>query len=98
MKTISDKQTESSRRDGSKSRGPVSSEGKARCSHNAFKLDMNSRLVVLRLRARYVKEWQPEGQRETDLLDDIVNARWPLNRMLSNHPARTLPAQKTRST
>jgi len=92
MNDRSEKQAEASRRNGAHSRGPVSLEGRLRSSQNAFKHGLHSRLVVLQnedvglynqLREQYMREWQPEGQRETDLVDDIVNSRWRLNRLLS---------------
>jgi hypothetical protein len=88
----SEKQAEAARRNGAHSQGPVSVEGKLRSSQNAFKHGMHSRLVVLQnensdlydqLHDQYMREWQPQGQRETDLVGDIVNARWRLNRLLS---------------
>src|SRR4051795_5418205 len=92
MNERSEKQTEASRHNGAHSKGPVSIEGKLRSSQNAFKHGMHSRLVVLqnespelynRLREQYMREWQPFGRRETDLVEDIVNSRWRLNRLLS---------------
>lgn len=86
------KQTEASRWNGSKSQGPVTAQGKSVSSRNATTHGMYSRVIVLQneshdlygqLRESYLREWQPLGDRELHLVEDIVNARWRLNRIVA---------------
>jgi hypothetical protein len=86
------KQAEAARRNGAKSRGPVTPEGKDRSSRNAITHGLDSRVLVLRnesteayerMLADYLNEFQPETRRERDLVGDIVTARWRLNRVIT---------------
>ena len=90
MATI--RQIESARRNGKRSRGPVTLEGKARSSRNALRHGMHSSAVVLNtedssaydaLLADYVAEYRPANRRERDLVEVIVDAMWRLNRILT---------------
>lgn len=83
-------QQQASRQNGALSHGPVTEEGKAHSSQNAIKHGLNSRRVVLvnesqseygRLLAAYRAEWNPQGQSENDLVRDIVDARWRIERI-----------------
>jgi hypothetical protein len=85
-------QQEASRRNGALSRGPVTADGKAISSRNAEKHGMTGHSVVLRNESReefdrmlddYTAEFQPRTRRETDLVKDLVVARWRLNRIHS---------------
>src|SRR6185295_14469435 len=83
-------QKESSRRNSQKSTGPRSEPGKRRSSRNALKTGMYSSEVLLsndnpddytHLLDSYAAEWNPVGQSETDLLIEMVDARWRGRRM-----------------
>lgn len=85
-----DLKAETSRRNGAKSRGPKTTEGKARSSRNALKHGLSSATVVLsnesqelydQLLTAYRTEWDPQGQTENDLLVHLVNAEWRLRRI-----------------
>ena len=85
-------QQEASRRNGARSRGPRTPEGKARSSRNAlthtltaekaldFLLQNENRESYLDTLRAYREEYQPWGQTENDLVEEIVNARWFLRR------------------
>ncbi|MGH9628412.1 MAG: hypothetical protein ACRD7E_08760 [Bryobacteraceae bacterium] len=86
------KQIEASRKNGARSSGPASMEGKARSARNATRHGLSSNVVVLssensdafkELLEAYIDHWQPVGQPELDLVHDIVGARWRLNRTLA---------------
>jgi len=88
----SDAQIKASRLNGSRSRGPVTPEGRARSSVNAVKHGLHSRTVVLnnesqemyeRLKETYFAELLPETQIEKDMALTVVNAMWRLNRVIS---------------
>jgi hypothetical protein len=94
MRTL--KQIEAARRNGAKSRGPVTAEGKARSSRNAVTHGLNSRDIVLstedapafeQLRNEYWDHYAPSTRPECDLVNDIVAARWRLDRLLSMETA-----------
>ena len=83
---------EASRRNGARSLGPVTPEGKARSSQNAVRHGMYSTVVVLKnesqelfdkLMSDYLTELRPETAQELDLVHDIVIARWRLNRIVA---------------
>ena len=85
-------QQEASRRNGARSRGPRTPEGKARSSRNAithtltaekaldFLLQDENRESYLDTLRAYREEYDPQGQTENDLVEEIVNARWFLRR------------------
>ena len=86
------KQIEASRKNGARSRGPATPEGKAQSSGNATRHGLSSKVVVLsnesadeftHLLESYVAHWRPATQPELDLVNDIVAARWRLNRVLA---------------
>jgi hypothetical protein len=85
-------QIDAARRNGRRSKGPVSIAGKARSSQNALKHGMHSSAVVLNseqsevydaVLADYIAEYQPANRREQDLVEAVVDARWRLNRILT---------------
>jgi hypothetical protein len=91
-----DKQIETSRINGARSRGPVTTEGKTRSSQNATKHGLTGQAVVLACEDRseyeamlldYQNQWQPCSQAERDLVSDIANSRWRLNRLLAMETA-----------
>ena len=78
------------RRNGAKSKGPVTAQGKARSSRNAIKHGLTAKQVVLdhedpaefeRHRQSYVDDFHPVGQSEADLVETMAAARWRLNRL-----------------
>ncbi len=81
---------EASRRNGAKSRGPKTAEGKARSSQNAIKHGLRARRWVLlggeseaefkRLEAALIEEWAPEGVTQSLLVQQIAAAAWRLGR------------------
>jgi len=84
--------SEASRENGSKSKGPVTPEGKARSSRNAIKHGLNSSQVVLEhedraafeaMRQSYLERHRPADQHEADLIETMVSARWRLNRIVT---------------
>jgi hypothetical protein len=83
-------QIEASRRNGAKSRGPVTAEGKARVSQNGVKHGIYSQTVILEnedpdiytsWRDDHLAEWEPATNTEYNLVIDIVDARWRLRRL-----------------
>src|ERR1051325_763623 len=86
------RQSETSRINGAKSRGPVSEDGKAKAAQNAMKHGLSSRAVVLscedhqayeRSVCEYYITWEPASQTERDLVNDIAASRWRLNRIIA---------------
>src|SRR5262249_38872262 len=81
--------SESARINGAKSRGPKTPEGRAISSMNAVKHGLNARTILLQnedsaeftdLLNGYFDYLQPRNQIETDLVADLVSARWRLRR------------------
>ncbi|MBL8176493.1 MAG: hypothetical protein JNK48_17590 [Bryobacterales bacterium] len=72
------------------STGPRTAEGKQRSALNAVKHGYYSNHVVLpgesteefvKLRQSYIDQFRPTGQLETDLIQDLADARWRICRM-----------------
>jgi hypothetical protein len=84
------KQIEAARRNGAKSRGPVTAEGKARSSANALRHGLRSeKLLVLRnesgsgwedLLAACIRCFEPADEFEAELVHEIAAARWRMRR------------------
>jgi hypothetical protein len=83
---------DSARANGAKSHGPITEEGRKTSSMNALKHGLTARTVVLSnengdeytaLLDSYVDHLQPNGPIETDLVLEMVNAKWQ-QRRLSN--------------
>src|ERR1017187_6012507 len=81
----SELQNQASRDNGSKSRGPITEEGKRASSRNSLKHGMLSDAVVLNgecqdtfdtLTARIFAELHPVGDIEEDLVNTMAVARW----------------------
>ena len=95
----SDLQKHASRTNGSKSRGPVSKEGKLASSRNAIKHGVLSECIVLpgeredsfhSLTADLFEEHRPVGSAEEDLVEMMAVARWRRMRIWSwKKPAST---------
>ncbi len=88
--------SEQSRINGSQSRGPVTDAGKQRSSINRTSHGMYSVRVVLEneshdifnlLSSRYHQVFQPRDQFETDLIENLINARWKIRRLEAAHSA-----------
>ena len=82
--------SDSARANGSKSRGPVSEEGKARSSQNARKHGLCAAFNTLpdesqtdfdQLLAAHEERLQPEGELEAELVRTLAIARWRLRRI-----------------
>jgi hypothetical protein len=85
------KQIEAARRNGAKSKGPVTAEGKAKSSKNAMKHGLAADPDMLlatehddnydRLLQAYMETYQPANGAEYDLVCQIVTASWKLRRI-----------------
>jgi hypothetical protein len=82
-------QSETSRRNGAKSRGPITPEGKQRSSQNALKYGLSARTVVLcteshqlfsELEQGYIDSLQPTNLLELHLVQRIAVAEWRIRR------------------
>lgn len=81
---------QAARENGAKSRGPKTPEGIARSSANATKHGLASTKIVLatesedeflKLRENYLLQFAPRNQVEADLVDQLIAARWRLERI-----------------
>jgi hypothetical protein len=91
-KPISDARRAAARANGAKSHGPVTPEGKAKSALNAITHGLTSSTLVLTteskekfdaLLASYRDEYNPQGQTENDLVEEIVAAKWLQRRSLA---------------
>ena len=94
--TRTEAQARASRSNGAKSEGPKTAEGKARSSQNSTKHGLYSTRIVLAnesqeifdaLYMASVHEWNPVGEAESQLVYDMVAARWKMNRFESMEAA-----------
>ena len=93
---ISERQQDANRRNAAKSHGPITPEGRAAVCHNALKHGFTAAEIVLptveeqidfeQFRAAFEAEHQPVGPTEQVLVEDIVIARWRLNRIRKMEP------------
>src|SRR5919108_3710816 len=84
-------QREAARRNGAKSRGPVTPEGKQKSSRNStqhgltaeqiFVLNNESEEAFFELRDAIIARFQPVDELETDLCIEMAHARWRLHRI-----------------
>jgi hypothetical protein len=80
------------RANGARSRGPVTPEGKAKSALNAFTHGLTANALVLTteskekyeaLLASYCSEYDPQGQTESDLVEELTAAKWLHRRALA---------------
>jgi hypothetical protein len=93
---ISERQQEANRRNAAKSHGPITPEGRAAVRHNALKHGLTAADIILptveekidfeQFRAAFEEECQPIGPIEQVLVEDLVAARWRLNRIRKMEP------------
>ena len=86
----SDRKTQSARANGAKSRGPITPEGRAKSSRNAVTHGLTADSIALstesgpnfeQIRESYFARFDPQDQVELDLVDQMVAARWRLERI-----------------
>ncbi|HZU29343.1 MAG TPA: hypothetical protein VFA04_27720, partial [Bryobacteraceae bacterium] len=84
-----DKQIEASRKNGAKSHGPVTPEGKQRSADNAIKHGLCSRRILLpdeseeelqHLELHWLQQLYPQTAAERDLVMEVVSADWRFRR------------------
>jgi hypothetical protein len=84
-KPITEAQRAAARANGAKSKGPVTEQGKATAALNAVTHGLTSNVLVLTTESRpkmdallqaYRDEYQPYGQTETDLVEELTAAKW----------------------
>ena len=84
-KPVTEAQRAAARANGAKSHGPATDAGKSKSALNAVKHGLTSNALVLstesrekmdELRQAYRDEYQPQGQTETDLVDELTAAKW----------------------
>jgi hypothetical protein len=82
--------SEQARINGARGTGPTTPEGKARSSQNAFKHGCYAARVILpgepaeefsKLLHAYEEQFRPADQLERDLIQDLADARWRIERM-----------------
>jgi hypothetical protein len=86
---LTETQRESSRRNGSQSRGPATPAGKSISSRNSFKTGLYAHSLIIQgekredfetLQNEYYTHYQPQSPAERDLLDTMVRLVWQLRR------------------
>src|ERR671922_1015886 len=89
-------QIEASRRNGAKSRGPNTPEGKAIAAANSLRHGLTARALLLtnedpelyhKLAQAYYDKFQPIDDVERDLVDEMVNSKWRQRRIWSSEAA-----------
>ena len=89
-------QIDATRRNGAKSNGPKTPEGKAISSGNAVRHGMTAKAILLtnenpeaytKLAEAYYEKFQPADDVERDLVDEMVVAKWRQRRDWSNEAA-----------
>jgi hypothetical protein len=86
----SQRKIDSARANGAKSHGPKTEAGRQKSSLNAVKHGLYAASVVLTTESReqhqemlqaYMQQFQPDGQAEFDLIEEMVNAKWRQRRL-----------------
>ena len=93
---ISERQQEANRRNAAKSHGPTTPEGRAAVRMNALKHGLTAAEIILptvedklefeQFQAAFEEECQPVGAIEQVLVEDMVTARWRMNRARKMEP------------
>ena len=93
---ISERQLDANRRNAAKSHGPITPEGRAAVRLNALKHGFTAAEIILptveekidfeQFRFAFEEEYKPVGPTEEVLVEDIVTARWRLNRIRKMEP------------
>jgi hypothetical protein len=93
---ISERQLEANRRNAVKSHGPITPEGRAAVRLNALKHGFTAAEIILptveekidfeQFRFSFEEEYKPVGPTEQVLVEDIITARWRLNRIRKMEP------------
>ena len=93
---ISERQQDANRRNAAKSHGPITPEGRAAVRHNALKHGFTAAEIILptveeqidfqQFRLAFEQEYKPVGPTEEVLIEDMVTARWRLNRIRKMEP------------
>jgi hypothetical protein len=82
---------EAGRRNGMLAKGKKSEEARQKCAKNSVKHNLFSKTLMLanesselfeETRKTYYDLWKPENEFEADLVNDMVAARWRLNRVM----------------
>jgi hypothetical protein len=88
--TITPQRLAANRANAQLSTGPTTSEGKAKSSLNAVRTGLTGRTVLLATEdaeayeahlERFRREWQPMGDRETELVQSLADTQWRLDRI-----------------
>ena len=89
-------QIDAARRNGAKSNGPKTPEGKAISSANSLRHGMTAKCILLtnedpeaytKLAEAYYEKFQPADDVERDLVDEMIVAKWRQRRDWSNEAA-----------
>jgi len=89
-------QIDAARRNGAKSQGPKTPQGKATSSANSLRHGMTAKAILLtsenpeaytKLAEAYYVKFQPADDVECDLVDEMLIAKWRLRRDWSNEAA-----------
>jgi hypothetical protein len=92
---ISERQQDANRRNAAKSHGPITPEGRAAVRMNALKHGLTAAEIVLptedklefeQFQAAFEEECQPVGAIKQVLVEDLVAARWRMNRVRKMEP------------
>src|SRR6202035_4688312 len=93
---ISERQLDANRRNAAKSHGPKTPEGRAAVRHNALKHGLTAAEIILpttedklefeQFRAAFEVECQPVVPIEQVIVEDMVAARWRMNRARKMEP------------
>jgi len=93
---ISERQQDANRRNAAKSHGPITPEGRAAVRHNALKHGFTAAEIILptveeqidfqQFRLAFEQEYKPVGPTEEVLIEEMVTARWRLNRIRKMEP------------
>ena len=87
---VSERRLAANRANAQLSTGPCTDQGKAKSSLNAVRTGLTGRTVLLATEdvaayeahlERFRREWQPVGDRETELVQSLADTQWRLDRI-----------------